>query len=123
MANTSNFIIMTLLLLQMYATTVRTSDVWNSVEEICTKQRYSRKVERTGCKTQEFVVNACIGICRSFDEPLSDIPYFKARCQSCQATERKMETFFLEHCDNENDRKVNIESAVVCECSQSKSCA
>lgn len=93
------------------------SNVLNTVEEICTKQRYSRKVERPGCsKTQSFVVDACIGNCISYDEPLADVPYFQSKCQVCKAVRTEFKEFYLAHCENEDDRKVEIESALECSC-------
>ena len=90
--------------------------VLNAIEEICTKQRYSQKVERYGCKTQSFVVDACIGNCISYDQPLADVPYFQSKCHVCKAVRTEFKEFYLTHCENEDDKKVKIESALECSC-------
>lgn len=101
------------------------TDIWadNGIDVFCNKELYRRKVEREGCVTQQFVVYACLGNCRSYQKPLIDNPYFQSMCQSCRAGQTEMKQFTLDTCRSGIDKSVSIESAVSCSCQNSDNCS
>lgn len=88
----------------------------------CNKQSYSVTVKRKGCKTEKFVVSACLGNCPSYQKPLQDSPYFQSKCYSCRASRVVNKEFLLSECVQQVDRLVTIESAEACACKQSDAC-
>ena len=106
-----------ILLLSIWISTVD-SDPWSrqSIEVFCKAEDYNVKVRRQGCETQNFNVKACLGNCRSFDQPLQDVPFFTSRCQLCKADVVTKKKFSLDRCNDNMDKSVFIESAVTCSC-------
>ena len=95
-------------------------DLWRSqsIEVFCKVEDYRVKIEREGCKTNHFLVKACLGNCRSYEVPLQDVPYFTPKCQTCTASEFTNKKFQLTNYTGV-EKTVVIESAVSCSCKTS----
>ena len=108
-------------LISLYAVS---GDVWsdNAIDIFCDKERYSKKVDREGCAVESFVVDACLGNCRSYQRPVQDNPYFLSLCQGCRATKTITKEFTFKDCKVGIYNKVYIESAVDCACVKLDKC-
>ena len=99
---------------------VEANDPWvaQSIEVFCDQQPFEKTVVREGCESGKFVVQACLGNCRSYQKVLSHAPHFESRCSSCQPRVTENKQFTMEGCSPGVDALVTIESAVGCECKQ-----
>ena len=93
-------------------------DPWSRqhIPIFCQQHDYKVRVEREGCDSNHFIVKACVGNCRSFEQPLQDVPYFTSRCQLCKAATFVKEKFELQGCTQGVDSTVLIQSASSCSC-------
>lgn len=94
------------------------SNVWYSkeIDVFCEKEDYSVQVEHPGCPSQDFLVKACLGNCRSFELPIQNSPFFKSKCETCRAKHTEKKAFRLHGCAPGVNTLVHIESALSCEC-------
>ena len=97
---------------------VTASDPWvaQQIEVFCDKQQYRKKVERQGCDDQSFIVEACLGNCRSYQKILTHAPHFQSQCSSCKPTRTEYKKFTFTRCNTGVDDKISIESALSCSC-------
>lgn len=89
---------------------------WEGMSIYCNKEGYKVTVQRNGCVTEKFTVDACLGLCRSYVKLISDHPYMINLCQCCKATRSIKKRFYLNQCDPGIDRAVDIDSAEECAC-------
>ena len=94
----------------------------NNINSYCEVRQYPKEVLRPGCEQEILHVKACFGVCRSFQRPLQDVPFFEGICQNCRAVSTKTKHFQLSTCNSEVSSDVYIEEAVHCSCSNSELC-
>ena len=113
----SNIQILSIALLLIICSQVTFSqNPWEGMSVYCNKEGYKVTVQRNGCVTEKFTVDACLGLCRSYVRLISNHPYMVNLCQCCKATRSLKKRFYLSQCDPGIDRAVDIESAEECAC-------
>ena len=106
----------------LFVVEVNCQDPWanNNMKAYCHKEQYKKTIEKLGCRKESFQISACLGLCRSYTEPLPHQPYFKNHCQCCQFTQQEVKQLRLSDCDPGVDPVIKIASAIGCDCQTNK---
>ncbi len=103
-------------LLLLFACINQGYDPWSTMSVYCRRLNYNVRVQRQGCTTERFPVNACLGLCKSYVKLEMVIPHFNNQCMCCKSTGIERKTFQFAQCNQGVDKNVQIDSATGCAC-------